>query len=316
MKRQDYSNKMVGSLFGYIATGILLTNFACISTVHAREVGSESKASPLREKDDGDITARLQRIDRKFSQIGPLIRIIQEKLPSLVEQVKELEDPGIKETVGKLSEEHAALQKKTEQLVNQIDELKRALESKQREIPQQSIQQMEKMLAEAEQERNRLEEKLNQLNSAEKGTSEDSEGCRDDRPFPRDKRSVYVVIYKGRIAPMDEPYYNSRQGYIRENGKLIPAVEKKRVREGEPISQAIKAGGCLDKLLSNLNPDKEYVNFQVCKDSIGAFYLAVEEARRRKIPYSWEPEKDRTFIFFSRSYTGSGVRTDWGWNPK
>jgi len=260
--------------------------FTPVRAAHAAEAYPQDKSLAETEKRDDYYTARLQRIDRKFSQIGPLIRIIQQKLPSLVEKVKGLEDPGIKETIGKLSEEHVALQKKVEQLEGQIAELKRALELKQREIPQQSLEQMEKRLVEADKEKKRLDEELNRLNSG---------GC-DKWEKLRDMRPVYVLIYKGRIATMDKPYYGSRQGYIRKGGNMVPAVEMKRVREGELVSQAIKTGGCLDKLLSNLDPDKEYINFQVCKDSIGAFHLAVDKVKQ-KIPYSWEPEEDRTFIF-------------------
>jgi len=278
---------MAACLFGYIATGVLLTNFACTSTVHAREVGSESKASHLKEKDDGDITVRLQRIDRKFSQIRPLIRIIQQKIPFLVEKVRGLEDPGVKETIGKLSEEQVALQKKVEQLEGQIDELERARELKQQEMPPLSIEQLRRDLAEADKEKKSLDEELNRLNS---GSCDKWEKFRDMRP-------VYVLIYKGRIVPIDEPYYSCRHGYVELNGKDIPAVEKKRVREGELVSQAINAGGCLHKLLSNLDPDKEYIKFKVCKDSIGAFHLAVEKVKQHKIPYSWKPDVDKTFIF-------------------
>ncbi len=314
MNHKVFNNHSIsGSLIVIVVA--MLIGLALLGAAHATETNPQDKS--LSETENRNYyTERLQQVDYNLHQIDPIIRVIQEKLPSFLERLKSLDKPDLANALDNLEKEYDALKKKLEQLENQIDELKRAIESKQKEVPQQSIEQLEKKLAEDEREKKDLEEKLNRLNSEAMATSDRSKGCEIHEKF-RNKRQVYVMIYKGRVAPMDEPYYSSTYGYIIKNGIKVPAAEKKRIQEGEPISQAIKTGGCLDKLLSNLNPDKEYVNFQVCKDSIGAFYLAVEEARRRKIPYSWEPEEDRTFIFSKTSTNSDGNRPgDRGVIPK
>ena len=265
----------------------LLMGFTPVRAARAAEAYPQDKSLAETEKQDDHYTARLQRLDNNFRQINLVIRVIQEKLPSFLERLKSLDDPELQNTLDKLGKEHDALTKKFEQFEQEIDELKRTLELKQQEIPPQSIEQLGKELAEADKDKKRLDEELNRLNSG---------GCDKWEKF-RDMRPVYVLIYKGRIVPIEEPYYRYRYGHVEEHGKDIPAVEKKRVREGELVRQAINAGGCLHKLLSNLDPDKEYINFKVCKDSIGAFHLAVEKVRGLKIPYSWKPDVDRTFVF-------------------
>lgn len=276
----------------------LLMGFTPVRAARAAEAYPQDKSLAETEKQGDYYTARLQHLDDNFRQINLVIRVIQEKFPSFLERLKPFDDPELQNTLDKLEKEHDALTKKFEQFEQEIDELKRTLELKQQEIPPQSIEQLRKDLAEADKEKKSLDEELNRLNSG---------GCDKWEKF-RDMRPVYVLIYKGRIVPLDKPYYSSRQGYIRKGGNMVPAVEMKRVREGELVSQATNAGGCLDKLLSNLDPDKEYVNFQVCKDSIGAFHLAVEKVKQDKIPYSWEPEKDRTFIFVSGNPNDRGPK--------
>ena len=242
-----------------------------------------------------------------LAKLQDAIKSLHSQLTPLLDKCEFFNEtnPEVQKTLKVIGDELAAGQKRIDKLEKEIAEFEAALESKSKGGPDgnQSFEELRNKLKEAKDKCDELK------NNIKTGTLD----------FVRLKgKAVFVMIYENHVAPIDEPYYSCRYGYAEDHGKRIFAVEKKRVRDGEPISQAVRAGGCLDKLLSNLDTEKEYVSFQVCKDSIGAFQLAVEEIRRRnhelkrKISYSWEPEEDRTFVF-SSSVDSDGP---WGENPK
>lgn len=314
MTPQNKRHKMVVQMLGCIVATILLVHHLCTSQGYANEIGSQSSVPSIHIKDNIDITARFQGIDDTLNQMEPVVRAFEEKIPSLIDKVKKLEDPALREKQAKLMDEHKSLQEKVEQLRQQVAELKRTLESRQNDNPQESCAELEQKIEKATEEKQALEEKLKKLEWAQAGS--DSKGCPVYDKFSADKHPKYVMIYNGRIAPMEQPYYAFRQVYLPIEGRLILAAEAKRVKDGESIREAIGAGGCLDQLLSKLDTDKEYISFQVCTDSIAAFRVAVESVRSRKIPYTWEPEEDRTFIFTSPNAPGAGSRDIYGENSR
>jgi len=314
MTMQKQRHEIGVNVLGCIVATILVARHLFTSPGYAKEIGSQSSASSTEDKDNTDITVRFQCIDDTLKQMEPVVRAIEKKIPSLVGKIKELEDPALREKQAKLMDEHKSLQEKLEQLHQQVAELKRALESRQNQKPQESRAELEQKIEKATEEKRLLEEKLKKLDSAQAGS--DSKGCHEYNKFSTDKPRKYVLIYSGRVVPLEEPYYAFRQGYVQIEGRLIPATEVKRIKEGEPVSEAIVAGGCLDQLLSKLDTDKWYVSFLVCTDSIAAFRVAVEHVRNRKISYTWKPEEDRTFILIGDTALGQSAPSVYGEHPK
>jgi hypothetical protein len=314
MTIQKQRHEIAVHVLGCIVATILLAQHLCTSTGYANEIGSQSNISSTQNKDNADITARFQCINDTLNQMEPVVRAIEEEIPSLVGKIKELEDPAIREKHSKQIDEHQSLQEKLEQLRQQVAELKRALESRQNQNPRESRAELEQKIEKATEEKRVLEEKLKKFDSAQVGS--DSKGCPEYNKFSTDKPRKYVLIYNGRIAPLEEPYYAFRQGYVQIEGRLIPAAEVKRIKEGEPVSEAIGAGGCLDKLISKLDTDKVYVSFLICTDSIAAFRVAVEHVRKCKISYTWKPEEDRAFILIGDTASGQSAPSVYGEHSK
>lgn len=305
MTIQKHRHQIAVHLSGYVVAMILIAYPQAMSPGYAKEIRSRSSISSAQNKDHTDITTRFQSVEDKLSQMGSVIRAIEEKIPSLMGKIRELEDPAVREKQAKLMCEHRSLQEKLESLHQQVVELKRALESRQSQKPLESRAELEQEMEKATEEKRILEEKLRELESSQAGS--DAEGCPVFKKFSADKRPRYVMIHSGRVAPLEKPYYASSQLYMQMEGRWVPAgEERKRVKEGEPVSMAIMAGGCFDQLLSKLDP-KEYVSFLVCTDSIASFRVAVESVRSRKIPYTWRPEEDRTFILVPGENTDKGV---------
>ncbi|UCE48774.1 MAG: hypothetical protein JSW47_01235 [Phycisphaerales bacterium] len=293
MRNQDNQYMMRACLFACV----ILTSSVASGTLCAGEITPKSEVAPPTATVRTDPTERLQEVSRKLSQVHPVINIMQQKLPFLLDRIKGIDNIGLRDTLARFSEEYATFQAKFGQLERELDELRKIHESKQKDAARRTVAELEQQLKEAEEKKKALEDKLSRVQST-------------PRYVRLTKRPKYVLLYKGRVAPINEPYYGiATRGYVRQHGRNIPAMKVKRIKEGEPVGQAIKPGGCLDQLLSKLDPDKECVNFQVCMDSITAFRVAVEHLRNRKIAYAWEPEEDREFVF-----TGGASSVIWGEN--
>jgi hypothetical protein len=229
----------------------------------------------------------------------PAVSAAQEMVRSLLDQIQKWADPAVHETLKKLTEEQEALQKQYAQVDQQVAEMKRALESRQNDTPGQPRDELERSIQKAGEEQETLAKKLKEL-EARQNAPQSNMGVQQKIT----KKPKYVLIYRGRVVPMEEPYYIT---VSRGTVGGLPARKVRRVKDGEPVSQAISPGGCLAQILSALGPN-ECISFQVCADSIAAFRTLVEHVRSRKITYTWEPEEDRDFIFGG---AGAG-RGDWG----
>jgi len=296
------------------AMALILITVVPVSGIHADEAAQTRMPAEQPEPKSNRLEVNLQHVDRYLGQLEPALRVFEDQLPALIEKWRVFDDPTPKETLERLSDERAVLETKVEELKAQIAELRRASELKNDESLAVSIEQLANQLEKAEKEKAELDKKHNELVRRMDGSSaqqEESKGCAIYKKFSRDKKPVFVLVYSGRVVPVAQPYYNFRYGYIEENGREVRAVELKRVKDGEAITHALKSGGCLEKLLSDFDPQKQYIDFQVCKDSIAAFRLAVEEIRQRKIPYTWAPQEDRTFVCRLGS-TGDGVPGRYG----
>ena len=282
MIRHDPRHQMAVHVSACLAAALFLV---CPLGVSRGYAGEPSGAPSAHAEDPNDVASRFQHIGDTVDQMEPAVSAAREMIRLLLDSIQKWADPALRETLRKLTEEREVLQKQHEQLDQQVTELKRALESRQNDMPDQSRAELEQKLAKAMQEKEELEKKVKELSSQGNMLMY--------QKFS--KKPQYVLIYRGRVAPMKEPYYAiSRRGTIQGSG--LPGVEIKRVKDGEPVDQAISPGGCLDRILSALGPN-ECISFQVCADSITAFRTLVEHVRTRKIAYTWEPEEDRAFIF-------------------
>jgi archaellum component FlaC len=273
----------------------------CALGVSRADAGQPSDVLATHAQDQNNVSSRFEHIDRTLTRMEPAVSAAQEMVRSLLNQIQKWADPAVRQTLAKLTEEQEALQKQYEQLGRQVAELKQALESRQKETPAQSRAELERSIQKAVEEQQALAKKLKEL-EARRNTAQSNMGVQQKIT----KKPKYVLIYRDRVVPMEEPYYIT---VSRGTVGGIPARKVKRVKDGEPVSQAISPGGCLAQILSALGPN-ECISFQVCGDSIAAFRMLVEHVRSRKITYTWEPEEDKDFIFGGAGAGGGGYGED------
>jgi len=279
---------------------LILITVVLSSGAHADEAAQTKVPTEQSRRKSNRLEVNLQHVDHYLGQLEPALRVFEEQLPALIDKWRVLDDPTPKETIKHLNDERIALEKKIEELKAQIAELKRASELKNDESLAASIEQLKNQLEKAEKEKAEMDKKYNELvrkmDSSQKRTEAPGGHLPSHTQFSKDTKPILVLLYSGRIVPFAEPYFSVRVGYIKENGREVRAVELKRVKDGETITQALKPGGYLEKLLSDFDSQKQYINFQVCKDSIAAFRLAVDAVRKHKVPYTWAPQEDRVFV--------------------
>lgn len=248
---------------------------------------------------EADRTAGLQSLQHSFTEIQNAIHNLQNQLIPLLKQCESFNkaEPKLQGTVESLGDECAARQKRLDELEKQIAKLKAALESKSKGglSGNQSIEELENKLKEAEKQHDRLKDQKSKL-------LEDAAQCKEqqgrgvNKPAP-DMNAVFAMIYDNCVVPIDEPYYKFESVLKVNYGQIVRDVRIERVRDGEPISDAIKPGGCLDSLLSKIDPTKEYTMFLVCPDSISAFRIVAKKAKECGVRCAWKPGKDTTLTF-------------------
>jgi hypothetical protein len=77
---------------------------------------------------------------------------------------------------------------------------------------------------------------------------------------------------------------------------VTQGIEVTREKDGQPVHQASKPGGCLAKVLADADPKKHYIRFFVCADSLDAFWAAAREVRRRGFRYNWTTYDDKPLV--------------------
>jgi len=278
---------------------VAVAMLVCALDISRAGAGQPSDLPATHVQDQNNVTSRFEHLDNTLARMEPAVSAAQQMVRSLLDQIQKWADPALREAIKKLAEEQEGLQKQLAQLDQQVTEMKQALESRQNDVPGQSRAELEQNIQKAGAEQETLAKKLKEL-EARQNTAQSSMGVQQKIT----KKPKYVLIYRGRVVPIKEPYY-----IVANRGTVggVPAMKIKRVKDGEPVDQAISPGGCLEQILSALGSN-ECISFQVCADSIAAFRTLVEHIRSRRITYTWEPEEDRDFIFGG---AGAG-RADWG----
>ena len=90
---------------------------------------------------------------------------------------------------------------------------------------------------------------------------------------------VAIMLVKNRVVPLNSEYF-----VVRPEGQRQMIS---RVKDGEPVTEALKHGGLLANIITSTDPKKQYLIVLVCADSIRAFRSVVEALTDRGLAFSW-----------------------------
>jgi len=134
--------------------------------------------------------------------------------------------------------------------------------------------------------------------------------CRNGKIFPLDddglKKKVSSTLTKAGIKPNKDSEYDAKKflGVVNGNklgtkffsllaredkDKVIRFSVDKKDQNGENESQVIKSGSQYTKILSGLDPRKNYLLFEVFPDSFEVYLSARNLANERQFPGGWKP---------------------------
>jgi hypothetical protein len=115
---------------------------------------------------------------------------------------------------------------------------------------------------------------------------------------PQTKAFMGLWLVKNRVVPVTKDYFTGRleQRRLANSGKVVRVALISRVSDGEPVAEAVKPGGLLDKLLVTVNTKQSYISVAVCADSIAALRLLAPYLAKRGLAYAWDTAKDQTMV--------------------
>lgn len=271
------------------------------STVAPVLASTDSSLSVQTDGIGGNEATRLRKVDSTLAQVGTVVQTVRNRLVAILQQSEPLIDPKLPQTIARLESEYASIKKPFDELEWQVAELREALEAKQEEkATDKTSDELRKQIARDEKERDRLAEAIAKLQER-LGKNRNGRGRGVNR-LARNMTPVNALIFKNRIVPVHEPYYKVELIWT---GSGVARIIT-RVQDGEPVAQAFRPGGCLDSILAELadiNPDKRYVKFFVCPDSVSAFRAAAKACKEQGLRVAWAPGQDEPF-----EYGGGG---DW-----
>jgi len=236
----------------------------------------------------GSEASGLKKVDSTLVHVATVMQAVRNRVAAILQQSGSLVEPELPQTIARLESEYASTKKRFDELERQVAELKAALEARQENrATDRASDDLRKHIEEAEKERERLKEKEARLLEDSSSVSE-QEGPEAGSIARAGMEVRNVMLYENHVAPLQEPYYK----FERVGSPFASGRKATRVRAGDPIHEAIQPGGCLQSLLAQMDPEKAYVLFLVCEDSIGAFRVAVSRAKGLGIRYGWFPVKD------------------------
>jgi hypothetical protein len=134
--------------------------------------------------------------------------------------------------------------------------------------------------------------------------------CRNGKIFPLNentlKRLVSSNLVKAGLKPNDNKEYDGKKFLAIINGKklgtnfftLMAREDKDKVirftierkdEAGENSIKVVNSGSQYIKILAGLNPQKNYLLYEVFPDSFGVYLTARDFANKRKFPAGWKP---------------------------
>jgi hypothetical protein len=275
------------------ATVVVLGIVASGQVLHAEMAGPE-------DANHSSCATRLQEAVQRMDEMAPAIPQIRERLDLLLKRCKSLSDPNGPGRFTTLQQQCAAMSNKIRDLEKEIEKLKAALKTKNEDPASGKLKNLQRMLKETEDRWDQLAAEAARLrDKLRDGQEGRGQGIFE---FAPEMLPEYAMITKNRIVPVKSPYYETRD-LLTNRGSIR---EYKRVLDGENAEDAIKPGGCLDVMLSEIDPSKEYVKFLVCSDSVQAFRVATKAVKKRGISIAWEPGKDQTLYGVQSGPGGPG----------
>jgi hypothetical protein len=183
----------------------------------------------------------------------------------------------------KTAEDLAELRSKAEDLRQQIDTLRRALVATNAASDAPLSGLTNRLLAVRAELNRKAKEEADIQARMNDGSKADGRGVYE--PAAAEMKSEDFLLSKSQVIPVKSPYF--------EGIRIGPDVIIHRVRDGEPVGQAIKLGGLIESITSKSDTNKHYFHFLVCPDSITALNTAIQFVRKSNFRYSWDTFEDK-----------------------
>jgi TolA-binding protein len=108
------------------------------------------------------------------------------------------------------------------------------------------------------------------------------------------RKPVHVVLIGKRVVPLDEPYYQLEwtTNYFGSSWRAYVS-KATRVRDGEPVEEALDAGGCFAQQLEKTSTNTHKVQFWVCPDAVPTYRLMAEAVKKKGYTIFWIPHDDK-----------------------
>jgi len=260
------------------AMDIMCTLIAAVLLTFRGARALEEPASPPNEETIAQCRKAIGRLEAE-------IRDLERRL----ENLPKLDADDRKKQIAKLWAMIEAKQKERDNLKKRLADLELAKNSPDTGPPG-SLAAAQKALAEARARGDELAKKEQGLIDA---PAAEGGGIPNPKPVPEGMRSTYMTLVKGRVVPIKKPYYKFEDVLVSTgDGSVTFATKVTRAKDGEPVGEAIKPGGCLDTMLNELDPAKQYFRFLVCADSIPAYRAAAAAVCDRGFLCAWDTYAD------------------------
>lgn len=157
-----------------------------------------------------------------------------------------------------------------------------------------SAAELERKLAEARKERDSLVQKLALAAKQEKPTG--PAGI-PGTVLKRNLKPIGILLVRNRAVPIEEPHFHGtrEKRVLRATGEERDFIKVHRVSEGTPVTDAVRPGDLVDKLINEANASKtsHFFVIKVCADSIPAYRTLVNAVTQRGYDYSWDTGQDK-----------------------
>jgi hypothetical protein len=219
-----------------------------------------------------------EELRRGLDELGKAHKDLSGGLDALLKQYGNMDMNALDAEQRWLKAEIDKVRQAVADLEKRIDLLQEALKPD-RSLPAESASDLEKRIADATAELQRLTKELEELTGG--GLP----------PFSgrRSQEHPVLLIVKNGFLPAEVPYFEwSLVTVTTASGQNVAAVRCDRVKDGVPVEMAVEPGGVLDTALQRVAKEDSYVEFMVCADSIPAFRAAIREVGKRGLAYTWQ----------------------------
>lgn len=160
-----------------------------------------------------------------------------------------------------------------------------------------SVADLQRMLDEAQKERDQIVQKITVASIPEKpsGPVGIPGTVLKDNLTP-----IGVLLVKNRVVPLKIPYFSRSQGpgINRQTGEHLMVARIHRVKDGTPVTDAIRPGNLIDQLIREAGASKatHFFLIRVCTDSIPAYHALAAAVTQRGYDYTWFTDNDKDWV--------------------